>query len=318
MKTGVIISRDPVLITIAGRVLEATCRIVPFGNIASGLDYIYSIIPDLLIVDFAEDDVSAAEILNTLKSDPIFTHLPVLAVIDEGVAIPDLISLLIEDFIWKTHITRDLAVRARLCIRRSERMVEINPLTRLPGNISINRTIQHRIDNGMLFALAYADLDNFKPFNDHYGFTRGDEVIKMTGRLILNVVKSKQADDSFVGHIGGDDFIFIMDADLVEQAASDLVTSFDKIIGTFYDEKDKEAGWIMSTDRQGNRKRFPLLWLSIGITSNKNRSFSHYGEMTEAVSEMKRYAKHYKGSCFKSDKRQTPTVHPGETPPQPS
>jgi len=186
---------------------------------------------------------------------------------------------------------------------RSERVVEVNPLTRLPGNISIMRTIQALLDQDDMFGVGYADLDNFKPFNDHYGFSRGDEVIKMTGRLILNTVKTKQAKGSFVGHIGGDDFIFVMDADLIDDTASEIVTTFDRIISTFYDASDRETCSILSTDRQGHRRSFPIMTLSIGVATNKNRTFSHYGEITEAVSEMKIHAKRSKGSCYRSDKR---------------
>jgi diguanylate cyclase (GGDEF)-like protein len=304
MKTAVIISRDTAFVAITERILNGNCRVVPFNSIQSGLDYIYSIIPNLLVVDIPFDDTASIEILNTLKGDPIFTHLPVLAAIDERLPLPDWETVLVEDFIWKTQIERDLPSRARLCMLRSERVVEVNPLTRLPGNISIIRTIKGLLDKGAIFGVAYADLDSFKPFNDHYGFSRGDEVIKMTGRLILNTVKNTQPKGSFVGHIGGDDFIFVMDGDLAEDTASEVVTTFDRIIPTFYDAPDRETGSIISTDRQGHRKSFPLMTISIGVTSNRNRAFSHYGEITEAVSEMKRHAKRSKGSCYRSDKRQ--------------
>jgi diguanylate cyclase (GGDEF)-like protein len=303
MKTAVLISHDTVLIAITERMLLDYCRIVPFGNIASALDYIYSIVPDLLIVDMPLDEVQTVETLNGLKSDPIFTHLPVLAVVDDRSRLPDWDAVLIEDYVWKSRADRDLGDRAKLSILRSERVVEVNPLTRLPGNISINRTIQDLIARGAIFAVGYGDLDNFKPFNDYYGFSRGDEVIKMTGRLILNVVKSRQSKGSFVGHIGGDDFIFLMDADLVEATAAEIVETFDRIISTFYDPAEREAGNIVSTDRQGNPRPFPLMTISIGVTSNKKRRFSHYGEITEAVSEMKHYAKRARGSCYRSDKR---------------
>jgi diguanylate cyclase (GGDEF)-like protein len=303
MKTAVLISRDTVLSAITERILEGYCRIVPFSNIQSALDYIYSIIPNLMIVDMAAADTSTIEVLNMLKSDPIFTHLPVLAVIDERTSVPDWENVLVEDYLWRSMIDKDLLLRASLSVARSERVVEVNPLTRLPGNISIIRTIQGLLDRGEVFGAAYADLDNFKPFNDHYGFSRGDEVIKMTGRLILNIVKNRQPQGSFVGHIGGDDFIFVMDADLIDDTAAEVVSTFDRIISTFYDTEDKEAGGIVSPDRQGNTKTFPLMSISIGVASNKNRAFSHYGEMTEVVSEMKHHAKQAKGSCFRTDKR---------------
>jgi diguanylate cyclase (GGDEF)-like protein len=306
MKTGVLISRDTALIAITEKLLEGSCRIISFSNIGSGLDYIYSLIPDILIIDFNVKDTGAVTILNTLKNDPIFTHLPVLAVIDESTPPPRWESVFIEDYVWRSQVDRDLPARTRLCILRTERVVEVNPLTRLPGNTSINRTIQQFIDKGVIFGVGYGDLDNFKPFNDHYGFTRGDEVIKMTGRLILNVVKNRQPTGSFVGHIGGDDFIFVMDADLMDATAAEMVSAFDRIISTFYDDAEKEAGGIVAADRQGNPRSFPLISLSIGITSNRNRPFSHFGEVTEAVSEMKHFAKRTKGSCYRADKRHNP------------
>jgi diguanylate cyclase (GGDEF)-like protein len=302
MKSAVHISRDTALIAIVERLLSGFCRTIPLGNIQSGLDYIYSLIPDLLIIDLAANDPATVDALNTIKEDPIFTHLPTLALIDDSVPLPRWDDVLIEDYVWKSQVERDLRARAELCVVRAQRVVEVNPLTRLPGNISINRAIQKLIDRSASFGVGYADLDNFKPYNDHYGFARGDEVIKMTGRLILNIVKNRQKHGSFVGHIGGDDFIFIMEADIIEAAAADILATFDRIIATFYDESEKADG-IIALDRQGNSKSFPLMTISIGVTTNSNRRFSHYGEMTEAVSEMKVYAKRTKGSCYRTDKR---------------
>jgi diguanylate cyclase (GGDEF)-like protein len=306
MKTAAIITRDTVVISMSQRMLEGVCHLVPFASMQSCVEYIYTIIPDLLIVDIVPDDATTIGILNTVKSDPIFTHLPVLAVIGDTASVPDWSAVQVEDYIWKSQMERDMRDRTSLCLVRSDRVVELNPLTRLPGNISINRTIQGLIDAGSVFAMGYADLDNFKPYNDHYGFSRGDEVIKMTGRLILNIVKSTQPEQSFVGHIGGDDFIYIMDADIADESAAHIVAAFDRIIPTFYDVTDREAGSIMSTDRLGNKRSFPLMSLSIGVCSNRNRELSHYGQITEAVSEMKRYAKRSKGSCYRSDRRAEP------------
>jgi diguanylate cyclase (GGDEF)-like protein len=181
--------------------------------------------------------------------------------------------------------------------------VEINPLTRLPGNISINRELQERIARNENFSFGYADLDFFKPFNDRYGFSRGDEVIKITGRLILNIVKNKNPQGSFVGHVGGDDFVFIIDSALAEEAAAEIIEAFDSIIPTFYDPEDSMQGCIKSFDRKGRTSTFPIMSISIGITETRARSLSHYGEITELASEMKKFAKQFKGSCFRSDRR---------------
>ena len=305
MKTIVLISQDTVLITICSKILQKLYRTLVFTNIRSALDYIYNAVPDLMIMDMDIDDHATVAILNNLKEDPIFNQLPVLALLaDRQTPPPEWETMLVEDFLWKSDIKKDMILRVALCILRSERVVEINPLTRLPGNISINKQIQARLDAGVEFALAYADLDHFKPFNDYYGFTRGDEVLKMTGRLILNTVKGKQPANSFVGHIGGDDFVFIMDLNLAEETSVEIIDGFDRIVPTFYDPEDRERRSILSPDRQGHVKRFEIMTVSIGITHNRNRAYSHYGELTEIASEMKGHAKHHKGSCLKIDKRQ--------------
>ena len=305
MKTIIFISQDMVIISIVDQILQGLYRTVVFRNMQSALDYIYNSMPDLMVVDIDPDDQPAFETLNNLKEDPVFRQLPVLALLADGGVLPGLWEkIVIEDFLLKSAIKEELAPRVELSILRSERVVEINPLTRLPGNIAINKQIQSRLDRDTEFALAYADLDHFKPFNDYYGFSRGDEVLKMTGRLITNTVKGKQPKDSFVGHIGGDDYVFIMDLHLVEEAALEIIGAFDRIVPTFYDAADRQRAFIRSSDRQGKAKSFSVITISIGIAHNRQRSFSHYGELTEIASEMKSYAKRHKGSCIKIDRRQ--------------
>jgi diguanylate cyclase (GGDEF)-like protein len=303
VKTAVVITKDMVLTSIADRILKDSCVVAVFTNIQSSLDYIYNSTPDILIADINVDDPVTTNILNELKGDPIFGHLPVLAIVDDDFILPDWDYLFIDDYMKRSCLEAEIFQKVNLCIRRAERVVETNPLTRLPGNIAIIKEIQKRIDSDEVFALAYADLDYFKPYNDRYGFSRGDEVLKMLGRLILNSVKESQPHGSFVGHIGGDDFVFIMDLDRMESTSREIIDNFRKIIPTFYDYEDRAKGYIESVDREGNVKIFPLIGISIGITHNKFRKFSHYGEMAEIASEMKKYAKNKGGGCFRLDKR---------------
>ena len=128
-----------------------------------------------MIIDVNEECHLTINALNNLKADPIFHQLPVLIILDENQETPQWESLFVEDYLKKSDFEKEGHSRVDLSILRSERAVEVNPLTKLPGNISINKQIQTRIDAGETFALAYADLDQFKPFNDYYGFTRGDE-----------------------------------------------------------------------------------------------------------------------------------------------
>jgi len=302
-KTVIVISRDMVLKNRMEGFLREIYTVVVFSNLQSAIDFIYNTIPNLVIIDLTIYDNQDVRILNTLKGDPIFSQLPIIAVLSDNHEEFRWGSIMVEAYIRVCDLERDIRTRVNLSILRSERVVEINPLTSLPGNISINSQIQERLDKLQVFALAYADLDNFKPFNDHYGFTRGDEMIRVTGRLILNIVKNQQPMEGFVGHIGGDDFIYIMNLDLIERTTNEIITAFDQIVPIFYDMEDRENGYIKSVDRQENMKIYPIVSLSIGIAHNKQRKYSHYGEITEIASEMKRFAKTFNGSCYKIDQR---------------
>ena len=303
-KTVVLIAGEVALKSIIERDLAAVpYRVVSFTDIRSSFDYIYNSVPDLLIISIDPGDAGTSCLLNDFKEDPLFGQLPVLAVVGDEFPLPGWGRLFADDYVKRSQLGADICTRAELCIARAERVVEINPLTRLPGNIAIIKQIQHRLSKGDIFGLAYADLDNFKPFNDRYGFSRGDEVLKMVGRLILNIVRTKQPAGSFVGHIGGDDFVFISGAETVVEIAEDVADNFDEIIPSFYDGENRSRRCIESIDREGHPKTFPIITLSVGIATNACRAYTHYGEMTEVASEMKKYAKACSGSCVRTDRR---------------
>lgn len=308
-KKALIISKDEELNELIRRILNDSYEVVFFPDINISLNHIYSTFPDIMIIRLNFKDDWTNSLLKELKSDPILGRLSVLAILDDNnIDIPFLDNLMIDDYIRISSIEKELLARVNLSIQRVKRLFEVNPLTRLPGNIAIINQIQKRLDKGEIFGLAYLDLDNFKPFNDRYGFVRGDEVLKMLGRLLLNTVRQKQPNGSFIGHIGGDDFVFIMDVEKIEDAAREIIDNFNKIIPTFYDLEDRIRGNIESVDRQGKKRSYPFISVSIGITSNESRRFSHYGEMAEVASEMKSYAKHCGGNCFYKDRRQLQKV----------
>lgn len=304
MSTIVILSQDPVVFTLLERFLKPAHHLIVFSAMPAALDYIYTTIPELIILDIRSTKSSCVSLLNQLKEDPIFSQLPVLAIFDDPSQFELLNTILVEDYVYRNMLEQEIIARVNLCISRAMRIVELNPLTRLPGNNSINRQIQERLDRKEPFALAYADLDYFKPYNDKYGFSRGDEVIKFTGRLILNLVNEKQTKDNFVGHIGGDDYIFIMAPQLIVETSEQIIRAFDQIIPTFYDEEDRQKGIIFSKDRQGQERSFPIIGISIGITDNQIRTFAHYGEMTGVASAMKSLSKQDEGSIYRIDQRQ--------------
>lgn len=274
-----------------------------FDDIKQAIDMIYEEIPDLIVNDILSNSCIENSLINQIKDDPLFVSMVVISIVPNDFSCDNWDKLFIDDFIRLDNVDKDLKMRIELSLKRIERVMATNPLTKLPGNLVIQREIQKRLDRGEIFALAYADLDNFKPFNDKYGFSRGDEVIKLLGRIIMNIIKSEQSSGSFIGHIGGDDFIYIMSPELIESTTIKIIDVFENLVKNFYDLEDFKKGFIESINRQGEKQFFPIMSLSVGITSNKLRIFRHFSEMAEAASEMKAIAKKQKDKRYAIDRR---------------
>lgn len=298
----VVISGDLVLSNILQRHITGR-QVICYKEIQPALDFIYHSLPRLLVLEIGDDNRRTFGIVSDLKGDPVFGQIPIIAIIPDSFEIPSWDLMPTDDYLRRKDVEAEVSLRVALSLARADRIVEINPLTRLPGNITISRQIQQRLDAGEIFALAYADLDYFKPFNDKYGFSRGDEVIKMVGRLILNLVRELQQQGSFVGHVGGDDFVFLVGVDAVETIVGNILSNYEQIVPMFYDADDRERGSIVSVDREGKQRSFPLMALSIGIAHNRIRKFVHYGEIVEVASEMKKHAKGKKGNAYSIDRR---------------
>jgi GGDEF domain-containing protein len=191
-------------------------------------------------------------------------------------------------------------------LRRSDRDLFVHPSTRLPGAVEIDLEVQRRLASGVLFAMCYADLDHFKEFNDRYSYYDGDRVIRILAQILHDVVKGLCAERGFVGHIGGDDFIFIIPVDAVNDVCSEIIDVFDTLIPFQYSEQDRRAGYFFGKDRRGQLHRVPLMTLSIGVVTNERRHFTHAAQVSELATEMKSYAKTLTGSVYSVDRRQNP------------
>ena len=181
---------------------------------------------------------------------------------------------------------------------------EANPLTGLPGNTQISLRLERKLMESGEFCLIYIDIDNFKAYNDKYGFSRGDEAILYTRDCVLQVVARQEFEKMFIGHQGGDDFVVICDYKFWENCAQRLIETFDGGIHRFYNPTDSQNGYIESKNRQGQRQKFPLMSISVAVATNHHRSFSHPAEMVEVVAEVKGYLKKREGSTYKIDNRQ--------------
>ncbi len=187
---------------------------------------------------------------------------------------------------------------------RTERDVSVHPSTRLPGTTEIEREIRRRLESNQEFAVCYADLDHFKEFNDRYSYYDGDRVIYILSRILHDVVKGLMGSRGFVGHIGGDDFIFIIPASDISPVCSEVLEVFDSLVPLQYNDQDRRAGYFFGKDRRGQLHRVPLMTLSIGIVTNRHRRFAHPAQVSELATEMKSYAKTLPGSVFVVDRRQ--------------
>ena len=271
------------------------------------LEFVHAYSPDVVVLDVMMPRMDGFETLRRLRDDARTSHIPVL-VLTAKAQRKDTIEGLdsgADDYVTKPFDADELLARIRSALRRAEQQRTRNPLTGLPGNESILNELSDRIRTCQPFALLYVDLDQFKPFNDHYGFLRGDEALRALANLLRSVQNEAHDPNAFVGHVGGDDFVLIVDPALADVLAATICDLFDELAPSFYDHDDAAAGSIEVADRRGVVQRFGLLSLSIGIASSSLREFAHQGEAVGAATEMKRYAKSrgHGGSNYAFDRR---------------
>lgn len=186
-----------------------------------------------------------------------------------------------------------------------EMYLDASPLTRLPGGIAIENVLKKRLEVRQPIAFCVLDLDNFKAFNDRYGYANGSEVIKETAKIIETALREKGSPDDFVGHVGGDDFVVITTPVKMRDISSEIIRLFDARIPTFYEPADRKLGFIQGKSRQGVDTQFPIMTMSIAIVTNERRRLSNPLEVSEIAAELKDYAKTIPGSVFVVDKRRS-------------
>jgi diguanylate cyclase (GGDEF)-like protein len=208
------------------------------------------------------------------------------------------------DEVVREHLDRtEQLIRLDAMLRRSDRDLVVHPSTRLPGAVEIEAAVGRRIATGVNFAMCYADLDHFKEFNDRYSYYDGDRVIRILAKILHDVVKGICGEDGFVGHIGGDDFIFVIPSHAIVDTCEEIVNIFDLLIPLQYSEQDRRAGYFFGKDRRGQLHRVPLMTVSIGVVTNERRHFTHAAQVSELATEMKSYAKTLEGSVYSVDRR---------------
>jgi diguanylate cyclase (GGDEF)-like protein len=259
---------------------------------------------DLVVLDLGLPGMSGADVHRQLRRDPRTRFLPIVfltAHADRQVKLAEL-EAGAEDFITKPYDADELLARVGAAVRRWSGMRAVNPLSGLPGNPTITEEIDARLTRNEDFALLYVDIDRFKEFNDHYGFTRGDRVITMLAEILIHVAGP---DQRFVGHIGGDDFVVLARAEEAEALAEAITQQFDERIRVQYDAGDRARGWIEAHDRRGRLRHFPFATVSIGIVNIPPGRFDGATAAARAAAEVKEVAKRQSGSAWAVDRRKS-------------
>jgi len=261
--------------------------------------------PDVVLINHAGADDEPAEICRNLKQTRTTAAVPLIFITPSSDT-----SLLIEciragadDYLIKPYDLTQLHARIEMVLTRLERARQASPLTGLPGNVEIEYEVERRLHESQEFAVCYSDLANFKAFNDTYGIAHGNRVLQLTGQVVAGAVDEMGAESDFVGHVGGDDFIFIIGLTRVEAICQAIISRFDERIPPYYAHADRDRGYIIAHDRADAITRFPIMTISIAGVTNCKGSLSSFAQASAIASNIKRYLKTQHSSRYLIDRR---------------
>jgi diguanylate cyclase (GGDEF)-like protein len=274
------------------------------GDGQEALDRAADLRPDLVLLDVMMPRLDGFEVAQRLRKNPQTANTSIIMLTAKALSSDKVTGLQsgADDYIIKPFDPIELLARVKGTLRRAKEMRNLSPLTGLPGNIRIQEEIERQVREHQPFAVLYLDLDNFKTYNDKYGFVRGDRLIQGTARMLQDAVMAHET-DGFVGHVGGDDFVAVVGPEAAEDVAKDVCARFDQDRSLYYEDEDLERGFVRMEDRKGVEQDIPLVSVSIGIATTSKRAFAHYGEAVAVATEMKQFAKRDGGSSYAVDRR---------------
>ena len=284
-------------------------RVVSASDGFQGLRKVTEEKPDLVLLDIVMPGMDGFEVCKILRDNPVNNLMPIIMLTAQENEDDKLTGLELgaDDYIIKPFNPRELLSRISNTLIRIDRNRWANPLTGLKGNLEIQAEINRRIATNEFFSVIYLDIDNFKAFNDVYGFPCGDRAIKITADIITDNVHAFGSIDDFVGHIGGDDFIIVTDPENVDILCGNIIMNFDSKMPDLYTNAHRRNGFIETANRQGIITRFPIMTISISVVTNEHRSIVSHIQIGEIAAELKKKAKAIEGSVYIKDKRKQMT-----------
>jgi diguanylate cyclase (GGDEF)-like protein len=293
--------------------VEVSLSLAGFDTVEAGdgeqaIEQAIATAPDIVVMDVMMPRLDGFEALRRLRADGRVSHIPVILLTAKTQTLDKLegFEAGADDYLTKPFDPSELVARLQATLRRAADMRAIQPLTGLPGNVSIDKEVERRVHDEEAFALLHADLNNFKAYNDHYGFSRGDDLIMAFADICVKAAREVGGPETFVGHVGGDDFVLVTAVDRWEPMAQQICREFDAMAPSVYDPADRTAGGIEVPDRQGEPRWYPIVGVSIGVSISGPRSFSHPEEAVSVANELKSFAKQQVadgGSNYAADRR---------------
>lgn len=313
---SVLIIDDSVeIIKILTEILKPYYKVFFSTNGNSGFRLAKKQIPDIILLDIMMEPIDGYEVCRKLKENESTKDIPVIFVTAATDVTDEAKGFEIGcvDYIRKPFVPVVALARIKhqaqraLYLKELQRLyslaLDANPITHLPGNNSIHNHIDSLLANKIDHYILYCDLDNFKSYNDRYGFAKGDEVIHATAKLFEDVANELNITGSFFGHVGGDDFIITIDSLLAEEYIKKYLSEFDKMVLQFYTKEDKDIGFIVSKNRFGDTVKFPIISISISGVDLSVGSYKSYLQISDICSDLKSKVKKTEGSVFMLDQR---------------
>ncbi len=275
-------------------------------RLSSDIKTIKKASPDVIVVDIQSARKDQLDICRILKDDFSTAFIPIITLINKRHLRVQLLNLKqgVDDYLIKPPDPLDLRIRIEMALRRAKHSIHASPLTGLPGGKILEDVLKEKLKSSNPFSFAYIDIDNFKSFNDIYGYLRGDRVILQTAYLLFSTLKEQGNHSDFISHIGGDDFAFITTPDKYEKICSNFIQLFDKVIPFHYSYDDRKKGYVVARDRTRKVKQIPLMSVSVAVFNrDHNSEVKNTIEMNTRIVEIKKYLKTIPGSIFMAERR---------------
>jgi len=265
-------------------------------------------LPDLVLLDVMMPRRDGYQVCRDLRANFATRHIPIILLTAKTEVTDKVFGLEggANDYVTKPWESRELMLRIRNVLEWSRQQRAASPLTGLPGNISLNGELARRIAAGDAFAMLQIDIDFFKAFNDHYGYTRGDQAIKRVADILVEATRVCGAPGDFVGHIGGDDFVILTETNTAEAIGRRVIDQFNASVAELYDPADFKNGYVEVLSRRHVVEKVPLMSLTIAVVSTDRVPVSHLAQLNDIAQELKTQGKGIPGSVLVGERRRLP------------